>query len=691
MLQDDDALIEQQLRQESRSSIARAQGPAPLETMASAEEGQSGEEIASIVNELVPTPLAKHLVAGAGHMKRKRKEEAEVNEPRKKHATRGAATGEQEVATSKGAAGAAPAKLGRPKKAQAKLITAGEIPAVSALEYQQISRSTRSSAPKVSPTTTKKPSGKFEPRRSTSTRRRHMVEKYPGVTPIRKDGNVYDQFPHSSESKSVADKSIQKSKSTPKAKNPKNPARRVKNIPTIRDSTTAIEGHASAIFNGRVDGIGQPQGDSRKTRRSGESTGHTLASRSPVEDTGVKGKNAQRSNQSKKRAREASQQTRASEREKTKAGQSEATKGVEVQSNVEGESPVKSGDEGSDHEEPSQVHNDQNDNDGVSKSECDDDEEDQQNLDLLGEEKEWKKVLDAARSICGQRLLANKMPKLLTNTIKDLILHIKEARDLYERLLRFADMDHDQMDGLRAQVEDSLTAIKERVNDENISESKASPRQSEMIQDIYSRAIPALVLLLKDAFAFRARPPKGLHDYETLREIIDLQDMIIALCVKATRWKAKPLTDRPVINPTTRIIFPYVRSMRNRVFKNELAEQRRKWKNEQNASKTARREEEELEQSQRQRHGPLASTVPPACRIMEDIERNRIKWRSSRDTVGTSKREKSFGADAYADVQHTQSASRIEQPHTSAAWTDKETRVLFQQLEHEYISNQPGA
>ncbi|KAK4693770.1 hypothetical protein P7C71_g3684, partial [Lecanoromycetidae sp. Uapishka_2] len=274
-----------------------------------------------------------------------------------------------------------------------------------------------------------------------------------------------------------------------------------------------------------------------------------------------------RPNQSKQRAGEASRQMRASEREDARARRVEVVESVAVQDSGEREDLVEPGDEGLDQEESSRAQHEDTDSDNDSgdkdedKDDDEDDEENQQNVDLLGEEKDWAKILNAARSICGPRLLANRTPSLLTTTIKELIQDIKEARNLYKQLLPSAGMDRNQMEGLRAQIYDILTAIEEQIGDEMISETKALTESSEMIQDIYRRAIPA---------------------------------------------------------------------------------------------------------------------------IKDDIERNRLKWRSSKKERNGA----NIDVDVDIDDQHSQ-APRIKQAHRSTEWSDKEIRVLFRQLEDEYIPDQP--
>lgn len=685
LLQDDDALIDQQLRRESRFRTAHTntQRPAPDETMDMANT-EPVDDLADLVNEVVFKGGSNPKKAIPGRGKRKRPDASVVEEAPKKRAKKGTADMAQGATTPSNSTETTPAKRGRPKKTEKETVITKEPPATPTAGEKHNTRRVGRSVAQGSPTSAKTPPGKLKPRKSIPEVRRHMLERYPAVAPIRKIRNVYDEIPESPESKSKTKVDAEKSKHLLQPKGGKNlRGRRIKNIPASKGSTTAIEGHSSAIFNGRVGSGGQPQGEARKTRGRGESTEAARTIIPIIEEMSVRGKATQRPNQSKKRAGKVPRQTRASEREQSKLAPSEADRSADIEGSDEGEDQVEAENEVSADERSSQAHNDDSGNDnGVDgEDDSDNDEEDQQNLDLLGEEENWKKVLDAARSICGPRLLANRMPTFLTAAIKDLVLHIQEARDVYQQLLSFAGTDHDQIDGLRGRAKKSLQAIEELIDDEDISEGKAFTKRSELIQDTYKGAIPALVLLLKDAFAFHAQSPKRLYDYETLKEIVLLQDMIVAICEKAVSWKAKPLTNQPIMNPTRRVIFPFVRNMRNNAFKDELARQRRRWKIRKNAVAIAKRD---AEQSQ-QRRDTQRSTTPPPGAITEDLRQSRLQWRGERDVSKPRAKQEN------ADVQFKQPPPQIVKPRTGTGWTDKENRVLIRQLQLGYIPDQPCA
>ena len=293
----------------------------------------------------------------------------------------------------------------------------------------------------------------------------------------------------------------------------------------------------------------------------------------------------------------------------------------------------------------------------------DDEENDQRIFDLLGFEMDWKKILKAARSVGGSELPENRMPALQTKTIKVLIREVIEARILYQNRPYDKPMDD---------LHELLITIEDRIKHDNISEAKAFSKKSQMIRDIYACAIPALVFLLESALSFHALHPKGLRRYEALQDIVRLQEMIIALSMKAKIWKAKPHTDKPIIKPTTGTILPYTREMR-KVLEMELKEQKRKWKISQNASKTARSVEELAEYSQQQRELSTMETNTRFARGLPHIQRAREIFRASRKPIGS------------LDLQFSQDN---DVPRHSTHWNADEEKELMRQLQFGYARDQ---
>ena len=213
------------------------------------------------------------------------------------------------------------------------------------------------------------------------------------------------------------------------------------------------------------------------------------------------------------------------------------------------------------------------------------DEEEDEELELFGQDKGWKTVVEGARSICAPELLRNQMPRRLIGRIKDLIYEVSEARSSYEQLLPFKGLGHDGLDGLDDDLAKSFDAIEDHIK--KLSEENAAEKASEMIKQLFTCAIPAMVFLLRSALASRvyhSDEPCALESLNAtvngLAEIVRLQKMTILLCEKAKSWKAKP--EPSIKGPTTRKILPCLRDMQ-KVFSNVLSEQGRRRKLKQNA------------------------------------------------------------------------------------------------------------
>jgi len=244
-----------------------------------------------------------------------------------------------------------------------------------------------------------------------------------------------------------------------------------------------------------------------------------------------------------------------------------------------------------------------------------------EHLDLLGQHKEWEKVVTTAESV--------HRTELRTQIIKGLHVEIKKARSLYKRLEAFGGMDQDALKGLNEQLQESFESIEDQINE--ISEHNALTKRSETIKDIYGRAIPAMVFLLKHALSLRTSQPRGLDNFHALEEIVRIQDMIVRLCEKAKRWRVRPITTRPILKPATAVIFPYIRDMRNKFFLPKLNILRIKEKVKQNALKTAKEEEARFNQSQRDAHLTTQQRSQRDPRILESIEKEAQRRRHERN------------------------------------------------------------
>ena len=615
-LNSEDDLVQLQLRQKRSKRAPSSQTPAPIQTkMASASaqaspQEKSTEDIQSILTETV----AKSIPKTTSPAKRKRPDNAAEEVSPKKRVRgqrRAAGKGESAAATVPSAEKAIPAKLGRPKKTQ-------PLP--------------------------------------------HMTQTYPAGRKVK--GDIFKPgtgSPEKSTSNQPASAEAQTSKLAPRQKGAKAPVRRVKTLRSTTQATTPGEGHASAVLNGHVDAISTPKRGARTRKRQQESSDEAPAS-SPM--TGSKGTSGRVANQGTKRPvgrprKRAPPQVNYDEGEDDVVSE-QAAAGENEPPSGQGERQESLGQDEISHERSSQTHND--------------DEDDQPVLDLLGQEDEWKKILEAARSVGCEKLWGNRMPKLQTETIRTLVIDIKEAQILYERLSPYNKVDQDQPDGLYEQLQRSIDAIEEQIEHDDTSAAAAYIKRSKMVRDIYACAIPALVFLLDSSFSFHGLHSQGLRRFEALEEIVRLQEVIVLLCMKAKILKANPNTENPIKKPTTSIIFPYTRNMK-KVFEIELEQQKRKWKIKQNALKTAKSEEERIEQSQRQREESTSEKGHRNGKIFESIQREREILRSSRNRIGKTA------------VQSTQTNGHHR---SNTKWTEEEEKELITQLRIGYNRDQSG-
>ncbi len=297
----------------------------------------------------------------------------------------------------------------------------------------------------------------------------------------------------------------------------------------------------------------------------------------------------------------------------------------------------------------------------------------EEHMDLLGQHSEWDKVSETAKSV--------HKTKIKTKSIKELHDEIKEAKSLYERLKAIEGLDHDALKGLNEELQESLYSIEDQIND--ISEHNTLEKKSETIKDIYGRAIPAMVVLLERALSLRTSQPRGLRDFHALEEIIRIQDMTLRLCEKAKSWKVKPNTVNPIIKPTTSVIFPYIRDMRNKFFFPKLNVLRVREKVKANALKTAREKAARFEQSQREAEVSSQQGSQRDPRILrirnieEETQRRRAERNGGRQVVSVLPVARNERRDDSATSDQLLQRNGHACPHK---WTEEETQELVVQL-----------
>lgn len=339
---------------------------------------------------------------------------------------------------------------------------------------------------------------------------------------------------------------------------------------------------------------------------------------------------------------------------------------------IEGADTAEAGEEGSDFEDPTQSIDTDEDNDEVEEE-----------VELFGQDEAWRNVLEGARSVCGPKLLHNRMPKVFTKSIKELIFNVKETRNLYEQVLASSETDRGSLNEVNDHVKESLDNIEDQTR--RLSEKTAGTKGPEMIRDIFACAIPAMVFLLRSAMVSRSYHSDEPCDLQTLnenvnglREISRLLKVTTLLCEKATNWKAKPaLTSRPIIRPTTRKIFPNLRSIRE-VFARKLADQERRRKARQNAVNSGQSWDELVRSSQhaKQEAGRL-----------DEIELRKLRESREKEDEVRRKGKRTFRQwkeDTSGVERQPRQADDFLRPNTE--WSKEEELQLYIELEAGYMA-----
>ena len=333
---------------------------------------------------------------------------------------------------------------------------------------------------------------------------------------------------------------------------------------------------------------------------------------------------------------------------------------------------AEAGEEGSDFEDATQSIDNDEENDEVEEE-----------VELFGQDEAWRNVLEGARSVCGPKLLRNQMPKVFTQSIKELVYNVKETRDLYEQVLASREIDRGSLNKVNDQVKEGLDTIEDQIR--RLSEKTAGTKGPEMIRDIFARAIPAMVFLLRSAMVSRtyySDEPYNLQTFnETvngLREISRLLKITTLLCEKATNWKAKPAsTSRPIVRPTTRKMFPNLKSIRE-AFARKLADQERRRKAKQNAVDSGQSWDELVRSSQhaKQEAGRL-----------DEIELRKLKESREKEDEVRRKGKRTFRQwkeDASRVERHSQQADGHLRSNTE--WSKEEELQLYIELEVGYVA-----
>lgn len=648
---------------------------------------QSAEDVSSIVNDLAFSDVSHSSPKAAVPGKRKRQKADAVDEYPKKRVTKGSGTGKTRDAppltptndtTGHGersngvaleVAKLAPGKLPRPKKERQKRHMAQIYPVVqNSVDIWDPAPSpkkqveTLAPAPTVviripqSPEASPRPQGRPQgrpPRVGPSpTSQRTSVKKG-------QRGNMKD------EREKPRHKGQQREDHKERARAPRSTR-----------STAAANGQKDAILNASTDLTKKPERDARRAAKQRKSLEQNSVSTSP---------SARETREIALRARNGESPFRARAQKADHDGHEDVSDSFEVRPRLQNQvvsEELKGGEEELERGGSEAEEEESNPEGPTQVSETGEEEvQREEEPEVFGQDGAWKTALKAARSICGRKLPLNHMPKLFTKTIRDLIHDVREARVLYEQALSFEGSGHASHDELNSQLTESIDAIEDQIR--RVSEKIAATKSSEMIRDIYARAIPAMVFLIQSALASRVYHSHEPCDLETLNgivigleEIIRLYHITIILCDKARSWRAKPVpTSRPIIKPTTRDILPNLRLLEV-AFRKISQQQNKKRKVKQNALDTIHKEEDLVRSSQQARQEAARKNDILHRKIRESREEEDERRRNAKPT------RKQIIQDDQLAKRHPQRVNN----HTESGkpWSKEEDIELYYQLEKGY-------
>ena len=190
--------------------------------------------------------------------------------------------------------------------------------------------------------------------------------------------------------------------------------------------------------------------------------------------------------------------------------------------------------------------------------------------ELFNQEHSWRRILKAVRKVSRLTTDSGQSRKKIpigTRTFRTFVNYVKEVSTYYKSLARHTGSDVEAEQSIESKLKARLNGLCLEVD--ALEESHAGNKPREMVRDIYAHAIPQMVFLLKDAFITRSPLYSAVENTRTLREVIRLLETTETLCAKARKWSVKPDTELPIVEPTSKVIYPSIRAMVS-AFQSEL-------------------------------------------------------------------------------------------------------------------------
>ena len=194
--------------------------------------------------------------------------------------------------------------------------------------------------------------------------------------------------------------------------------------------------------------------------------------------------------------------------------------------------------------------------------------------ELFGAKVAWAEMRRGAQKI-GVSKAGNHstrhLPNLVTPEIGKMVQIIKSVGMRYRALAHTADADEASTDELEGRIADKVADLCSAVEELKEKPGDSHEWNANAIQDIHAHAIRRAIPMLGHAMSVRSSLYSSSNDLDVIQEVIDLQALVLELCEKASRWKAKPKESKfPILNQFRTLIYPRLRDSVLPKFRKEL-------------------------------------------------------------------------------------------------------------------------
>ena len=179
-------------------------------------------------------------------------------------------------------------------------------------------------------------------------------------------------------------------------------------------------------------------------------------------------------------------------------------------------------------------------------------------LELFGQQGAWKTIIKAVSNIdvpiVDGEEIRHRKPRMETKHFGEFVEKVKKTRECYKKLAPNIEMD----EAVKAETQSALAVMSDELQNavQHLCEKNFPRQKAKTVQDMYFYGIPALISLIESAVCARGSIYAVAGETKVLQEIVHLQDIVIELCEKVTKWKTKPKDNMPVIQSTQKILRP---------------------------------------------------------------------------------------------------------------------------------------